>query len=144
MKTWILVADSARARLFEIGASDGQLFEVGGYANPEAQIKPSDLGHDRLPRTHESASAVRHAKEPHTDPHDKTAQKFAHGLAEILEQGRTAHNYTRLMLVAPARFLGHLNHALGAQVAKLVAKTISKDYSRADAAEIRAMLDAHD
>jgi protein required for attachment to host cells len=144
MKTWILVADSARARLFEIGASDGQLFEVGGYANPEAQIKPSDLAQDRLPRTHESASAVRHAKEPHTDPHDKTAQKFAHGLAEILEQGRTAHNYTRLLLVAPARFLGHLNHALGAQVAKLVAKTISKDYSRADATEIKAMLDAHD
>lgn len=34
MKTWILVADSARARIFEIGAQDGQLFEVGGYANP--------------------------------------------------------------------------------------------------------------
>jgi protein required for attachment to host cells len=144
MKTWIMVADSARARLFEIGVKDGQLFEVGGYANPEAQIKPSELAHDRLPRTHESASTVRHAKEPHTDPHDKTAQKFARGLAEILEQGRTAHNYTRLLLVAPARFLGQLRHELGDQVSKLVAKSISKDYSRADAAEIKAMLDAHD
>ncbi len=144
MKTWIMVADSARARLFEIGAKDGQLFEVGGYANPEAQIKPSEVARDRLPRTHESASTVRHAKEPHTDPHDKSAQKFAHGLAEILEQGRTAHNYTRLLLVAPARFLGQLKHELGDQVSKLVAKSISKDYSRADAADIKAMLDAHD
>lgn len=144
MKTWILVADSARARLFEIGASDGELFEVGGFANPEAQIKPSDLGHDKPPRAHESASSARHAIEPHTDPHDKPAQKFAHGLAEILEQGRTEHHYTRLLLVAPARFLGQLNQALGAQVAKLVVRTVSKDFSRADAKEVREMLDAHD
>jgi protein required for attachment to host cells len=144
MKTWILVADSGRARVFERGAKDGVLFEVGGYANPEAQIKPSELARDRLPRTQESASAARHAKEPHTDPHDKTAHKFAHSLAQILDQGRVEHSYTRLLLVAPARFLGQLKQELGDQVAKLVAKTISKDYSRADAAEIRAMLDAHD
>lgn len=144
MKTWILVADSARARLFEIGASDGQLFEVGGYANPEAQVKPSEVGYDKPPRAQESVGSARHAIEPHTDPHDKPALKFAHGLAEILEQGRTQQHYTRLLLVAPPRFLGQLNQALGREVAKLVAKTISKDYSRADASEIRAMLDAHD
>ena len=144
MKTWILVSDSARARVFEVGVDDGQLFEVGGYANPEAQMKPGELGHDRPPRAQESASPARHAIEPHTDPHDKPALKFAHGLAEVLEQGRVEHSYTRLVLAAPPRFLGQLNQALGDQVGKLVAKTISKDYSRASAAEIGAMLDAHD
>lgn len=144
MKTWILVADSARARVFEVGAKDGLLFEVGGYANPEAHSKPSDIGRDKPPRAQESASPARHALEPHTDPHDKPALKFAHGLAEVLEQGRVEHSYTRLVLAAPPRFLGQLNQALSGQVSKLVAKTISKDYSRASAAEISAMLDAHD
>lgn len=95
MKTWILVADSARARIFEIGMQDGQLFEVGGYANPEAHTKPADSGYDKPPRAHESVGSARHAIEPHTDPHDKSAGKFAHGLAEILEQGRVEHAYTR-------------------------------------------------
>ena len=144
MKTWILVADSARARVFEVGAKDGQLFEVGGYANPEAHSKPSEIGRDKPPRAQESAGPARHAIEPHTDPHDKPALKFAHELAAILEQGRVEHSYGRLVLAAPPRFLGQLNQALGQQVSKLVAKTISKDYSRADADEIRAMVNAHD
>ena len=144
MKTWILVADSARARIFEIGAQDGQLFEVGGYANPEAHTKPSDPGYDKPPRAQESVGGARHAIEPHTDPHDKPAEKFAHGLAEILEHGRVEHAYTRLLLVAPPRFLGQLNGALDNHVARLVVKTIGKDYSRASPAEIGAMLDAHD
>lgn len=143
MKTWILVADSARARVFEVGAKDGQLLEVGAYGNPEALIKPSEAGRDKPPRSQESANSARHAIEPHTDPHDKTAEKFAHGLAEILEDGRVAHSYMRLLLVAPPRFLGQLNSAIGNHVSKLVVKTIGKDYSRASAAEISAMLDAH-
>lgn len=144
MKTWILVADSARARLFEVGLQDGQLFEVGGYANPAAREKPSETGHDRPPRAQESVGGARHAIEPHTDPHDKIAEGFAHGLAEILEHGRVEHAYTRLLLVAPPRFLGQLNAALDARVARLVVKTIGKDYTRASPAEIGAMLDAHD
>ena len=79
---------------------------------------------------------------PALDPAD--VDRLLVALAEILDHGRIEHSYTRLLLVAPPRFLGQLNHALGDQVAKLVVKTISKDYSRADAAEIKAMLDAHD
>jgi protein required for attachment to host cells len=144
MKTWIVVADSARARLFEVGVNDGQLFEVSGYANPQAREKPSNSGHDRPPRVQESASSARHAIEPHTDPHDKSAQQFAHALAEVLDQGRVEHSYSRLLLVAPPRFLGQLHAALDEQVSKLVVSTINKDLTHAGTAEIRAMLDAHD
>ncbi|MGE4070613.1 MAG: host attachment protein [Lysobacterales bacterium] len=144
MKTWILVADSARARLFETGAVDGDLQEIGGYANPQARTRPSAEGPERKPRVHESANSARHAIEPHTDAADKSAQSFAHGLAEILDQGRIEHDYTRLLLVAPPRFLGQLNAALDHQVAKLVVQTVGKDVTRASPAEIRQMLDAHD
>ncbi len=144
MKTWILVADTARARVFEVDAKDGHLLEVGGYANPEAHSKPSEIGRDKPPRAQESASPTRHAMEPHTDPHDKPALKFAQSLAAILETGRVEHSYTRLVLAAPPRFLGQLNQALGAQVGKLVAKTVSKDYSLASPAEISSMLNARD
>ena len=141
MKTWVLVADSGRARLFETGAKDGEIFEVGAFTNPQARVKASDEGRDRPPRVQESASSGRHSIEPHTDPHDKTAEEFAHGLADILDQGRTGHDYTRLMLVAPPRFLGQLKSALDDQVTKLLVQTVSKDYTRAGVDEIRAVLD---
>ena len=142
MKTWILVADSARARIFEIGAQDGQLFEVGGYANPEAHTKPSDTGYDKPPRAQESVGGARHAIEPHTDPHDKPAEKFAHGLAEILEHGRVEHAYTRLLLVAPPRFLGMLRGELSPRVQKTVVGEIHHDYVHTPLHQVGALIAA--
>jgi protein required for attachment to host cells len=141
MKTWILVADAGRARLFEAQSRDGVLAEIGGYANPEAHARGAETGSDRPPRTQESANSARHAIEPHTDAHDKAAMGFAKGLAEILEHGRVEHAYTRLLLVAPPRFLGQLRAELGAQVGKLVAGSIAKDLTHATNGDIRAVLD---
>lgn len=141
MKTWILVADAGRARLFEAEARDGALLEIGGYANPDAHARGAGIGSDRPPRTQESVGSARHAIEPHTDPHDKAALGFAKGLAEILEHGRVEHAYTRLVLVAPPRFLGQLRAELGAQVGKLVAGSIGKDLTHATNEDIRAVLD---
>ena len=141
MKTWILVADAGRARLFESQARDGMLAEIGSYANPDVHARGADLAGDRPPRTQESANSTRHAIEPHTDPHDKAAIGFAKGLAEVLEQARVEHAYTRLLLVAPPRFLGQLRAELGAQVGKLVAGSVGKDLTHASNEDIRAVLD---
>lgn len=140
MKTWVLVANAACARLFEAGSSDGQMVELAGFASPESRLHGSEFTSERAGRVQESATSARHGIEPRVDPHDKASMQFAHGLAEMLERGRVEHEYARLVLVAPPRFLGQLRGALAEQVSRLVVESLDKDVSRASIDEIEAML----
>ena len=141
MKTWILVANAARARLFEAGERDGQLVELAGFASPDSQLHGSSFTSEPAGRVQESASSARHGVEPHQDPHEKASLQFAHGLAQLLERARVEHEYEQLVLVAAPRFLGHLRASLDEQVARLVTRSVDKDVSRAGVEEIEAMLD---
>ena len=142
MKTWILVANAARARLFEAEENDGRLVERAAFEHPEARLHGAELTRDRGGSVQESASDMRHRIEPRQDPHDKVAVEFAHALADMLDQGRIDHDFERLILVAPPRFLGQLRDSLDEQVARLVSESLHKDASRATAEEIESMLHA--
>ena len=61
---WVLVADRARARLFEFASSGQKLVEIACFDNPEARIH--GIARDRLPRVNESSGGIRHAIEPRT------------------------------------------------------------------------------
>ena len=78
MKTWILVADDARARLFESERTDGELLEVADFVHPDAHH--ADRGHrDRLPRAQQSVGGARHGIEPRTSAEEKIAREFVPG-----------------------------------------------------------------
>ncbi len=140
MKTWILAADSAGARLFEATAHDGELSLLARFESPESRLHGSDFTRDRAGRVQESANAARHGIEPRVDPHEKVALQFAHQLAQMLERGRVEHAYEGLVLLAPPRFLGQLRGALDDQVARLVVTSVDKDATDASVGEIEAIL----
>lgn len=140
MNTWILVANAARARLFEGGKSDGQLVERASFEHPEARMHGIDLTRERPGSVQESANDARHGIEPRLDLHDKIAIEFAHDLAGVLNRGRIDHQFDRLVLVAPPRFLGLLRDCLDDKVARLVSASLNKDASHASAEEIDQML----
>ena len=140
MKTWIMVANAAHARLFESVAGDGRLDEVGTFEHPEARLHGAELTRERPGSVQESASSEHHGLEPRLHPHDKVAREFAHDLASVLNRGRVDHRYERLVLVAPPRFLGGLRQSLDDNVARLVKASFRKDASRASAEEIESML----
>ncbi len=75
--TWILVADHARARLFELTSQNDKLSEIETFVNPEGRGPARDQTTDRLPRVRESMNSAHHAIEPHTSLHDKSADRFA-------------------------------------------------------------------
>lgn len=66
MKTWILVADRARARLFYAASDSAELQEIGTWADPEGRALGHDLETERLQTTYESVGEARHSIEPHT------------------------------------------------------------------------------
>jgi protein required for attachment to host cells len=136
--TWILAADRAKARLFAFDGAVGAISEIGTFANPEGRGRHP--AQDRLPRTHDRQGPGRHAIEPRTSNRDKTDDSFARELDAALERGRLDHRYRDLVLVAPPRFLGVLNAALGDKVRACVVAELPKGITSADKREIVAHL----
>jgi protein required for attachment to host cells len=138
--TWLLVADRARARIFEFDADDASLRELASYANPEARLPGRELETERRTRSHESVGDVRHAMEPRSTAAEKVGDRFARELGKALEHGRIHHRYGRLLVVAPPAFLGLLLQRMGKQVRELVAARLDKDLSNLPATDIRTHL----
>lgn len=139
-KTWVLVADRVRARLFEHDGGNALLNEIEAFVNPEGRDPAGSRGDTRPPRTFESVGSARHAIEPQTTPETKYADRFARRLHDALEQGRVQHRYERLVLVAPPRFLGALHGALGKNVRSHVVSEVRRNLTAMTAAQIREHL----
>lgn len=140
MKSWILVADSASARLFEALTPEAPLAMVEQLSHPRSRSHARDLGTDRPGRGHAMAGDGRHGMEPPTDPTVVEAQRFAAELAALLRERRLAGAYERLHLIAPPAFLGLLRHELDDATRAAVASESDKDLSRHDLTQIRAHL----
>lgn len=138
--TWILVADSVKARLFAVAEEDRSVAEIEDFLNPEGMAEGRELLQDRPPTTHDRFGHSRHAIEPHTSLRQKSAEVFARELNEALERGRVDHRYQNVVLIAPAHFLGTLNAALNKHVRARVTAELPKNLTRAGAQTIMAHL----
>ncbi len=141
--TWILVADRAKARLFDlqrVAEPDGHrhpvLAEIGGFSEPEGRLRPRDLESDRPPATHDRFGHASHAIEPHTTPEDKERARFARSLVEVLEDGRLAGRFGSLVIVATPRFLGALNAEMAPPLRRCVTAEVAKELVDADASTL--------
>lgn len=129
MTTWILVADSGRARLFTF-AEQRMLNEVESFVCPEDRLQEHELTSDRRGRSRDSGSSSSHETEPASSHREQAAIGFAAELAERLEQLRSAGELTKLVLIAAPKFLGHLRAKLSDPVQTLVALTVDKDLTQ--------------
>jgi protein required for attachment to host cells len=139
LKTWVLVADSSRARFFSIDNPKGPLKEFEDRVCPGARMH----GIERL--TDGTTRAHRHGNEHHTFPppaptKDQEVIDFAREVATRADAGRIQGDFERLVLVAAPDFLGTLRKKLPAPTAKLVDRTIDKNLTQLSAAEIRRHL----
>ena len=119
--TWIITADSARARILQFADRDHRLVEIDDLLNPEGHLHDGDLVTD----TEEPSGAV-----------DHSVDLFSKRVGDYLEKARTEHRYDKLVLVAPPKFLGRLRKQLGKEVEKLVCEELDKDLYRANAREL--------
>ena len=113
--TWIIAADSSRARILQVTDRQGALAEVEDLLNPEGRV------HDR---------------ELISDAH----ARFSGPAGDYLDKACTAHRYDRLHLIAPPKFLGQLRKELGKEVQKLVAVELPEDLSWLNTRQIEQSL----
>lgn len=138
---WMLVADAARARIFEVDAAKGALVRTPVREMTAETLASREIGSDRPGRSFDSAGQGRHAMEPPTDPHRYEKRRFAHDLAEVLEDERKKGNFGRLYLVAPPQMLGDLREALSDGLRRLVGCETAKDLAMLAPHEIEEHLD---
>lgn len=129
--TWIVVADGARAFIVaNRGPGTGLSLVPGTVLNQELQ-STAEMGSDRPGRTFNSNhSGTRHGMEPRIDWHQFEKQKFAHGIAKLLDAARARKDFDHLVLVAPPDTLGELRAKLGKQTQATVTGEVAKDLTR--------------
>ncbi len=140
LKTWVVVADRARARIFSASTPKGPLTEFEDLVLPEARSHERDLTSDRPGRAFDSGGIGRHAMEAPTSAKQHAALNFAKTIAQRVETGRISGECQQLVLVAPPDFLGRLKKQLGTQCAKLLTHQIGKNLTQLPVAEIRSHL----
>lgn len=127
METRVIVADSARARIFSSHTTLLELEEIEGFAHPEARRRNRDIASDSSGRSVDQHGAL----EPATSPADHEAENFAKLLAQHLKALHNKRHFDQLMLVAPPRFLGLLRKQLPKPLDQLVEKSVDKDLTGA-------------
>jgi protein required for attachment to host cells len=138
--TWILVANSSRARLFERGARGGALKLLREFRHPESRERPEDLVSDQPGHVNIGFGRNPSVYEPPTSPKRNTQQRFALELARELERGAAQGRYEALIVSASSPFLGMLKKRLASQAKARLRRTLDKDYTTASARQLAGYL----
>jgi protein required for attachment to host cells len=140
MRTWILLADAASARLYVSGERPGDWTLLRQLEHAESRMRPSELLSDKPGRVKQSTGS-RAALEPPTPRKKVEAERFARELAQVLDEGVVSGGCERLVLVAPPAFLGVLRDKLPPRVAARVSDVIEKDYLHLDQPTLKKRLE---
>ncbi len=135
-RTWILIADGARARIFvNLGPGKGiEAVEGAEFESDHPQAR--DYYADKPGRTFESANSMRHAMEAPHDPHREAKRAFAAKLGKVLRDRLFKKEFDRLILVAPPTSLGDLRATLPDSVQAVVAAELDNDLTNTPAVEL--------
>jgi protein required for attachment to host cells len=138
----VLVADSARARLFDVPAPTAPLQEVEGLANPTARLHEGDLVADSAGMRYGESLSAGHSAYGGAGMKDHRIEEFAASVCERLAAVVRAADAHRVYIVAEPSFLGLLRQRMERNLKKQVVDEIPKSLTGRAPAEIRAALPA--
>ena len=133
---WIVVANAARARIFEAEAKDSAMREVIDLAHPDSRQHEGDLVSDRGGHVLNGTTGG-HSVDRDDPAKHHAAEVFAKEVCERLEQGRLDQSYRKLYVIAEPQFLGLLRQHMGKPLHEVVRAEIAKDLTTAGEQQIR-------
>ena len=136
VRTWVLIADGARARVLQNAGPGHGLHPVEGLVFHGDHSATHDLVSDREGRSFRSHGPGRSAIEAHSDPHRQLKKKFAHQLADMLADRLEQKTYDRLIIVAPPGALGDLRAAISDHVRARVVGEVAHDLTKTPNGEL--------
>jgi protein required for attachment to host cells len=139
--TWIVLADSSRARIFERPKHARHLRELDDFVNPAGRIDAANLRSDEGGRFYGKGERYQgHTAEPAVGPVQHENALFARDVAEHLNKALGAQRYQHLYLLAAPKFLGLLRGNLHKEVQKVVVEELAKDISGLSRHQVEAYL----
>ncbi|HZP12169.1 MAG TPA: host attachment protein [Nevskiaceae bacterium] len=143
----VLVADSARARLFDAPTPTAALHEIEDLSNPVARLHEGDLVADRAGVKHgRSAQVHGGSMTAGADAYggggmrDHRVEEFAKSVCERLADTVRRTDAERVYIVAEPQFLGLLRARMDAPLRRRVAGEIAKSIAGKPPDEIRRAL----
>jgi protein required for attachment to host cells len=140
-RTWIVVAESSRARILETNSTQEALREVETLDHPEARLHEQELTSDQPGRRFAVTSEPkRHSMGQPVSQKEEHAHRFSRELANHIEAARVAGKFDRLILAAAPKFLGQLRDDLAAGTVEVLVHQYDKNWIHDDADTIRKHL----
>ena len=140
---WVVVADSARARVFRAESRIGALEELEAMVDNQGRLHDGDMYTDEQTRRLELGGNSYHQSNDYEPPesHERVnARRFAKQVADYLRRGALDKRYERLVLAAGPEFLGVLRHELDGNTRSRLSLELPKDLSKMRADELRSYL----
>jgi protein required for attachment to host cells len=132
----VLLANAARARLFDRDPDNGAMRELAAFVNPLSRAKGSALADDRPGQAMKGQAHTQF--QPQTLPREREDQRFAHELAQRLEEAALKHRMGKVALVVSDPFLGVLRAELGDATRALLGRQAAVDLTMLKRAELEA------
>ena len=126
----VLVADSAKARLFTFARGADKLEEIDQLLHDKAHQRERDINSDRPGRQQGGAGSSHHGVNVEDSAREQEDTVFAKHIGEYLEADRVKQNPRGLIIMAPPHFLGILRKQLSGECQKLLAQTVNKDLAQ--------------
>ena len=135
-KTWVVVADNSRARIFTVETPSSPLIEIDSIVHPEGRMHDRDITSD-LPGRGAGSGGSRHSYETETDAKEYENMGFAKRIASFLDDSRKDDRCKNLVIVAAPGLLGNLRGEMNDQTRKMITLELAKNLSHLNANDIR-------
>jgi protein required for attachment to host cells len=140
LHTWVVVADSALAKLFRV-VKFPKLQEITILQHPESRLHNQDLISSRPGRgNHKGGTTYSYASE--VSPKQHEAAKFAIYLADYLSKAEKNGEFNRLYLLANPTFLGLVRQHLTSDVQKAIIAELPIELTAAETSVIEGHIKA--
>lgn len=140
--TWILIANSAKAKIVEDRDGKGPMAVIREIENPDGRTNAAGLVSDR-PSRPQSSTGERSALAPRIDPHRNVQQHFAHKLIDVLDAGRRNNAFGNLVIASSRPFLGILLDQCDEQLRHVLRKSIPRNLCDLPLEDVREAIDAY-
>lgn len=138
--TWIIAADSSRARIFEVGKDNEKLREIEDMINPEGRQDERDIQSDADGQNFSGRGMQRNTSQPQQTMLEHDIERFCKDVTRYLDKACYEHRFDALCVIAPPKFLGMMREHLGELARKAVTEEIPKDIAWFEPHEIEKYL----
>jgi protein required for attachment to host cells len=135
-KTWIVIADGARAKVYQNNGPGTGLHEPRFPEMVGAHEPSKDINADCPGRMQSAPGGALHSVDYPSDPHREQKRIFARDVAEFFKLRQREKAFDDLVIVAPAKTLGDLPELLDKSVASHLKIEVAKDLTQFSAQEL--------